>query len=608
MKRRDFLKGTGGLLGVLGAGAATAGNGKPTLLLEAESFDHRGGWMVDQQFMDQMGSPILLAHGLGRPVDDATHTVNFPRSGEYRAWVRTRNWVAPWNAKPAPGRFRVLVNGRPLKPAFGTEGQEWHWQDGGSVRIESGPATIALRDLTGFDARCDALVFTADRNFRPPNDPPSLEQFRREAGGIRAPSGTESYDLVVVGGGVAGTAAAITASRLGVSTALVQDRPVLGGNNSSEVRVNAGGGILLDPYPALGEVVRTITCTHHDKGCFSCHNADPKAKYVDSEVLRVARAEDNLDLYMNMRATDLSMDGNRITSVTARHTRSGAEVKFTAPLFADCTGDGNLGYMAGADYRMGREGRGQTGESMAPEKPDNMTMGCSTLWNSRKTDYPVDFPTCPWALQFDEDTARVQKKASWRWEAGYHRNMITELEHVRDYLLRAVYGNWAYLKHNRPEFSNRRLNWVAYVAGKRESRRLLGDVVLNQLDIDNAKKYPDACVTATWGIDLHHPDPENANNFPEPFWAKNVHPHHKPYPIPYRCLYSRNVDNMFLAGRDISVTHVALGTVRLQRTTGMMGEVVGMASSVCSRDGLTPRGLYRGRLRELKQLMRDGAG
>ena len=609
MRRRDFLKRAGGsMLGTLaagrlarGAGIMTRGDGETTLFLEAENFDDTGGWVVDQQFMDQMGSPVLMAHGLGRPVEDATTAVDFPDEEPYHAWVRTRNWVAPWNAKPAPGRFRVLVDGQPLEPTFGTEGEEWHWQDGGTIEPGKGPAEVALRDLTGFDGRCDAIVFTTDENFTPPHGGPELEEFRRQAGAIRAPQETKSYDFVVVGGGIAGTAAAITAARLGAETALIQDRPVLGGNNSSEVRVHALGGILLEPYPKLGQVVREISA-------HNLPNAAPAQAYMDEKILETARAEDRLNLYLLMHAVDVEMDGRRIEAVTARHTRSGQERKFSAPLFADCTGDGTLGYLAGADYRMGREGRGETGEPMAPEQPDGMTMGCSTLWNSREAAEPVDFPELPWALQFNEQTARVQTKADWKWEAGYNRNMITEFEHVRDYLLRAVYGNWAYLKNNRGEFSHRRLNWVAYVAGKRESRRLLGDVVLDQLDIDGRKDYPDACVTATWGIDLHHPDPANAENFPEPFWAANIHPHHEPYPIPYRCLYSRNVDNMFMAGRDISVTHVALGTVRVMRTCGMMGEVVGMAASLCAEDGLTPRAAYRGRLDQLKELMRQGAG
>ena len=584
-----------------GAGIMTRGDGETTIMLEAQGFRNTGGWVVDQQFMDQMGAPVLMAHGLGRPVEDATTEVNFPDEGPYHVYVRTRDWVAPWNAEPAPGRFRVLVDGEPLEPVFGTEGEEWHWQDGGTIVPGKGSSEVALRDLTGFDGRCDALVFTTDPDFVPPHGGEDLERFRRQTGAIQGPEETRSYDYVVVGGGIAGTAAAITASRLGAETALIQDRPVLGGNNSSEVRVHALGGILLEPYPKLGQVVKEISA-------HNLPNAAPAQAYMDEQILRTARAEDRLDLYLEAHAVDLEMDGSRIESVTARHTRSSREMKFSAPLFADCTGDGTLGYLAGADYRMGREGRNQTGESMAPKQPDDMTMGCSTLWNSREANEPVDFPELPWALQFDGDTARVQTKADWKWEAGYNRNMITEFEHVRDYLLRAVYGNWAYLKNNRGDFSHRRLNWVAYVAGKRESRRLLGDVILNQLDIENAKDYPDACVSATWGIDLHHPAPRNAKNFPEPFWAANRHPRQKPYPIPYRCLYSRNVNNMFMAGRDISVTHVALGTVRVMRTCGMMGEVVGMAASVGARDGLTPRAIYSARLDELKELMEAGAG
>jgi len=612
MKRRDFLKGAGaGILGVMAAGRLGRGQGilkdgdRVTMLLEAEAFANHGGWKVDQQFMDQMGSPFLLAHGLGRPVEDATQEVRFPRGGEYRVWVRTRNWVAPWNVDGAPGKFRLLVNGRPVDTVFGTEGDEWHWQDGGTVRVDKGRATVALRDLTGFDGRCDAIVFTTDKGFRPPHGGPRLDAFRREALGLPdTPPSAGDYDFVVVGGGIAGTAAAIVASRLGVKTALIQDRPVLGGNNSSEIRVHALGGVNKHPYKALGDVVKEIAATH-------CGNAEEAEKYHDERILKAARAEDNLDLYLNMRVVDVEKDGNRISAVTGKHTHKNTEKRFEAPLFADCTGDGNVGYMAGAEYRMGREGENQTGESMAPEKPDEMTMGCSVLWNSRKEPGAPDFPDCPWGVQFDENTAWKTFKADWKWEAGYWRNMITEFEYVRDYLLRAVYSNWAFLKNeheNKQKWADRELNWVAYVAGKRESRRLLGDVILDQLDIDNAKKYPDACVTATWGIDLHHPHPKYKKAFGESFIAANRHPHHKPYPIPYRCLYSRNVDNLLLAGRDISVTHVALGTVRVMRTTGMMGEVIGMASRVCTQAGIPPRGVYKSRLDQLKELMKEGAG
>ncbi|MBN2270698.1 MAG: hypothetical protein JXN61_08795, partial [Sedimentisphaerales bacterium] len=141
-----------------------------TVLIEAESFAHIGGWEVDQQFADQMGSPFLLAHGLGEPVEDAVDKVELPQAGEYCLFVRTRDWVAPWNAPGAPGRFQLLIDGKPLKTTFGTNGAEWHWQDGGSVDIAGKQATIALHDLTGFDGRCDAIILTTDSAFVPPND------------------------------------------------------------------------------------------------------------------------------------------------------------------------------------------------------------------------------------------------------------------------------------------------------------------------------------------------------------------------------------------------------------------------------------------------------
>jgi hypothetical protein len=191
-----------------------------------------------------------------------------------------------------------------------------------------------------------------------------------------------------------------------------------------------------------------------------------------------------------------------------------------------------------------------------------------------------------------------------------NRNPIDEIELIRDHALRVTYGNWSFLKNHaayRAKFAHRRLAWVAHIGGKRESRRLLGDVILCQQDIENGRRFPDASVTTTWGIDLHYPSPENTKHFPG--WefrsvarTKPI----KPYAIPFRTLYSRNVPNLLMAGRNISVTHVALGTVRVQRTTGMMGEVVGMAASLCKEHGTTPRGVYEDHLEELKALMREG--
>ncbi|HOF40273.1 MAG TPA: FAD-dependent oxidoreductase [Candidatus Hydrogenedentes bacterium] len=576
------------------------------VFVEAEGFEELGGWVVDQQAMDQMGSPYLLAHGLGEPVKDAATDVLFPEPGAYRVWVRTRDWVASFGAPGAPGRFQVQVDGVPLEPVFGTEGAAWHWQDGGLIEIAGPRVRLSLHDLTGFEGRCDALLFTKDTAFVPPDDGEALLSFRRAALGLpERPQDAGQFDFVVVGGGIAGTCAAVSAARLGLSVALVQDRPVLGGNNSSEVRVHLQGKTNLPPYPALGNLVREL-----DSGMSG--NARPAANYNDGKKLAVATAEPNLALFLNMHAYRTEMAGDSIAAVLAKDTHTGEEWRFPARWFADCTGDGSIGFLAGADYRMGRESRAETGEALAPEQPDAMTMGSSVMWYSKETDAPAPFPECPWAELFTEETAQKVTAGEWDWETGLNRNQVTEIEQIRDHALRVIYGNWAFLKNHSADkeaYANRQLDWVAYMAGKRESRRLLGDVVLQQQHIEFRREFEDACVTTTWSIDLHYPEPTNTQQFPgREFRTIAEHKTIVPYAIPYRCLYSRNIDNLFMAGRDISVTHVALGTIRVMRTGGMMGEVVGMAASLCRKHDTTPRGVYARHLRELQALMQAGIG
>jgi FAD dependent oxidoreductase len=577
-----------------------------TVLVEAEGFANRGGWVIDQQFMDQMGSPFLLAHGLGVPVKDAATAVTLPAPGKYRVWVRTRNWVAPWKAPGAPGKFQLIIDHVTLPVVFGTEGAAWHWQDGGTVVIPAKRFVLMLHDLTGFDGRCDAIVFTSDMNFVPPNEGEPMAAFRRRMLGLpEQPQDAGTFDLVVVGGGIAGTCTAVSAARLGLQVALVQDRPVLGGNNSSEVRVHLNGKVNMPPYPALGGVVNEL-----DTGLRG--NAQPADHYNDQQKLDVVRAEKNIHLFLNMHAFKVEKQGDRIVAVIAQNIQNGSRLRFRAPLFADCTGDGTVGFLAGADYRMGRESRSETGEPLAPDKPDKMTMGASVQWYSVQTTMPTSFPECPWALQFNEQSCHYLIRGDWDWETGLDRNQITDFESIRDYALRAVYGNWAYLKNkskDKAQYADRKLEWVAYIAGKRESRRLLGDVILLQQDIQRLRRFRDSFVTTTWSIDLHYPDPKNSKYFPgSEFLAISRTTPIKPYPIPYRCLYSRNVSNLFMAGRCISVSHVALGTVRVMRTGGMMGELVGMAASLCKKHATDPRGVYEHHLGELKQLARHGVG
>lgn len=574
------------------------------LLVEAESFDCKGGWKVDQQFMDLMGSPYLLAHGLGTPVADAYTEVTFPEKGEYYVYVRTYNWTSPWKNGEGPGKFSLYVGKTMMSSPLGTEGSAWMWQIAGKVSVKSLKTVVKLHDLSGFDGRCDAIYFTTEKDKIPPSDVKELESFRRKVLGLpEHPLPESGYDLVVVGAGIAGISAAVSAARLGCKVALINDRPVVGGNNSSEIRVHLGGRIEEGPYKELGGLQKEF-------GPLKGGNAQPADNYEDQKKLDWLADEKNVSLFLNYRAIGVTMDGNKIASVIVKHIENGKEVEFKAPLFSDCTGDGTIGYLAGADYRMGREGQEEFGESIAPEKADKMTMGSSVQWYSVDNGKSCPFPEFNYGIDFNERNCEKVMMGEWTWETGMNLDQIKDFERIRDYGMLVVYSNWSFLKNKMKEndqYKNRKLDWVAYIAGKRESRRLMGDYILKEDDLTKNVAHEDASFTTTWSIDLHWQDPKNSENFPgREFKAVTKHVLIYPYAVPYRCLYSRNIDNMFMAGRNISVTHVALGTVRVMRTTGMMGEVVGMAASLCKKYNETPRGVYQSHLSDLKELMKEG--
>ncbi len=602
----EFMKTFSVFITIIAISSISLSQSKQSVFLEAENFQNKGGWVVDQQFMDLMGSSYLMAHGLGVPVPDAETAVEFPSAGDYNVFVRTYNWTSPWFYGNGPGKFQLLVDGKKTGAVLGASGSDWFWQQAGKIKITSTRTAIVLRDLTGFNGRVDAIYFTKE-NTLPPNEMKSLEEFRKTETGIPVkPVRAGEYDLVVAGGGVAGIAASVSAARLGLRVALIHDRPVLGGNNSSEVRVHLGGRINVKPFPKLGDVVKEI-------GPSRGGNAQPAEYYEDEKKMEIILAEKNISLYTSFRAFGVRTKDSHITEVHARHIENGEELSFFAPLFADCTGDGTIGFLAGADYTMGREGRDEYDESAAPEKADKMTMGSSVQWYSVEEDQPVSFPVFQYGIVFNDTNSERVTMGEWTWETGMNFDQINDFERIRDYGLLVVFSNWSALKNHIPatkkEFGNRRLEWVAYVAGKRESRRLLGDLILREQDITDYIIYPDASAPTTWTIDLHYPDPENSQLFPGmEFKSIAVHKKIHPYPIPYRCLYSRNIDNLFMAGRNISVTHVALGTVRVMRTTGMMGEVVGMAASVAKKYETNPREVYQNHLRELKVLLETGVG
>ena len=611
---------TASLLSQLAVPAPGQGRRIP-LLLEAEAFEDLGGWVLDQQFMDLMGSPYLLAHGMGVPVADAKTHISFRSSGRRRVWVRTRDWVAPWKAPGAPGRFQILIDGKPLRTTFGTEGAKWHWQDGGYVEVD-GRTSVALHDLTGFEGRCDAIVFSTSPNWKPPEDLAELENFRRSCLRIPSkPTDAGEFDLVVVGGGIAGTSAAVTAARLGLRVALVQDRPVLGGNSSSEVRVWPQGKLNHPPYPRVGDVVMELVPTRQANSA----NGQAAAVFDDDRKMRIVKAEPNITIFMEHRMNAVVAAGGSIQSVTCQNVRSAHRVSIRGRWFLDSTGDGSVGYLGGADFKQTERGH----------------MGASNLWNIKclcEDEDPLStelqaatklatFPRCPWAVDLTRKPfpgrAKGKKEptagttpitlGNWFWESGFDRDPIHDMERIRDLNFRAMYGAWDAIKNVEKRYPAHRLNWVAYIAGKRESRRLLGDVVLTAQDLRGGKEYPDGSVPCTWGIDTHHPNKKYSKGHQgEEFIADFTHgagfTYKQPYWVPYRCLYSRNLRNLFMAGRDISVTHEALGAVRVMKTTGAMGEIVGMAAAICKAESCDPREVYTRHLQKLQATMRLGAG
>ncbi len=614
MTRREYLRASLAASVVAGQRFSWAGSpGASAVLLEAAQFQDLGGWGLDSQYMDQMGSGFLIAHGIGKPVADAVAKVRLPETGAYRLWVRTRDWVAPWKtadtpgtkrAKGTPGVFKVTVDGVPVETTFGDRNAEWHWQDGGTIEVAKPDIEIALRDLTGFAGRCAAVFLTRDLRLVPPHGARDLTRFRRKWHGVSdTPEDAGTYDLVVVGGGVAGMCAALVAARRGVTVALIQDRPVLGGNNSSEVRMHLSGRGRSAYSDTLGDVLAEIDIPNNErKEAFPGTRPMHASKgFLDDRKAALVRAEDNIALFPKFRMNHVEMKGGRVAAVVAESIASSRRLRVTARYFADCTGDACVGYLAGADYEISA----------------NEHMGRSNQWSVQDVGEPTSFPRCPWALDLADKPfpgrdlkpgtkapKYVNAFGNWYWESGFNHDPIAKGEYIRDWNLRAMYGAWDAVKNVLKTYPTHDLVWAAFISGMRESRRLLGDIILNEEDVTKPNWYDDGIVPTGWKIDVHYPHPSYNRGFEGDAFISTVKFKKcvNPYYIPYRCLYSRNVPNLFMAGRDISVTRAGLGTVRVMRTTALMGEVVGMAAVLCVEHQVDPRAVYKEHLKELRVL------
>ena len=543
-------------------------------LVEAESFASKGGWAVDPQFVDIMGSPYLLAHGMGEPVADAETNVEFGFPGLVRAWVRTRDWTPDWNGEK-PGRFSLAVGDAVFPQTLGVAPPDWGWVDAGSVRVAAGQQTVALKDLTGFEGRCDAVYFTSVAATNPPpNDAASLAAWRAEKRGeSAAPEDVVNADLVVVGGGIAGTCAAIAAADAGMSVAIVHDRSMLGGNASDEIRVrteNEG-----DEFHWIVKAVRNNTKNAEDK------KADDINRLAVVESYGVAP-------HLGWRAYGVETNAQRkIVAVDARHVETGARRRFVAPLYVDATGDGWLGYWAGAEFMLGREAKTEYDEpTHGQDAADTSTMGNSLLWTTKTNETAYVFPSVPWATKISGN--RADTAGGWQWEAGLdpEEDTIYDAEMLRDRLFRAIYGSFS---NTKAKAGNEKLvfDWVPYIAGKRESRRIVGDYVVREKDIIDHRPFEDAIGIATWSVDLHRKDGNSG------FIAATTHYRYGRWWMPYRSLCCRDVPNLFMAGRCASYTHVAFGSSRVMHAGGQQGVAAGYAASLCKKYNCRPREIYR---------------
>lgn len=401
-------------------------------------------------------------------------------------------------------------------------------------------------------------------------------------------------DLVVAGGGLAGTCAAITAARAGIRVVLIQDRPVLGGNASSEVRLWILGATSHmgnnNRWAREGGVVDEILVENMHR------NPEGNAVFVDALLLEKVCEESNITLLLNTAVDRVEKNGaDTIAFVDAFCSQNQTRYTVRAPLYCDASGDGIVGYLAGAPFRMGAEAREEFGEGFAPTREYGELLGHSLYFYSRDTGKPVEFIPPSFALEDIKVIPRYRDiKASdsgarfWWFEYGGRLDTVHDTEEIKWELWRVAWGAWNYIKNSGrfPEARTFTLEWMGMIPGKRESRRFEGDYILTQQDIIEQKLHPDAVSHGGWAIDLHPGDGVYSALPSCMQWhSKGT------YQIPYRALYSRSIRNLFLAGRIISVSHVAFGSTRVMATCAHAAQAAAMAAVLCRKEALLPAGL-----------------
>lgn len=409
-------------------------------------------------------------------------------------------------------------------------------------------------------------------------------------------------DLCVVGGGLSGLCAAVAAARHGLKVVLMHDRPMLGGNASSEIRMWVCG--------AHGDNNRETGLLEELMMENQYRNPDKNYYIWDGILYGMAKREKRITLLLNCSCLDAAMKDGSIETVTGWQTTTQRYHSVRAGLFADCSGDSVLAPLTGAAFREGREARAEFGESIQPEHADSCTMGMSCMFQVEETREAQAFIPPDWAERITEEQLAHRKadlnspmENFWYLELGGTRDTIGDTEEIRDELLPLAYGIWDYLKNSpqeRESSRNWRLTWMGALPGKRESKRYEGPYIMNQNDVRSGGEFGDEVAYGGWSMDDHHPAGFRTDQEPTIY-----HKAPSPYGIPYRCLYSRNIPNLFFAGRNISVSHAALSSCRVMGTCAMLGQAVGTAAAIAAVEKCLPKDITERHITYLQDLLMD---
>ncbi len=415
----------------------------------------------------------------------------------------------------------------------------------------------------------------------------------------------KKYDVVVVGGGLSGLCAALACARGGAHTALIHNRPVLGGNASSEIRMHICGADNHGHRPNAREtgILEEILLENR--------KLNPQYSYsvFDTILWEKATFQEHLDLYLNTQMTDLLKKEDQIEAIIAMQLTTEKQFQINGTLFVDATGDGTLAHYAGASYRVGRESRDTYNEPHAPEKEDHITMGNTLLFKTIDMGYPVPFVKPSWANTYTEEDLQGREHGAsgfnywWIELGGEDLDVIANGEKLRDELLKAVYGVWDHIKNGGDHGADCYvLDWIGFLPGKRESRRILGDYVLNEKDLAQTRAFEDVVAYGGWPMDMHAAGGLRTRMEPTEFiHVPNV------YGIPYRSLYSKDIANLMIAGRAISASHMAFGSTRVMGTCAVVGQAVGTAAALSIQNACLPRALQANISKLQHQLLRDDA-